>query len=61
MTPIPQTSPAGPARNPLPEGAEPPRVRSEALLLGRRRLIIDHEGASYTLLLTRNGKLILTK
>jgi hemin uptake protein HemP len=40
---------------------EPQRVRSEALLRGGRRLIIDHGGASYTLLLTRNGKLILTK
>jgi hemin uptake protein HemP len=40
---------------------EPQRVRSEALLRGGRRLIIDHAGASYTLLLTRNGKLILTK
>ncbi|MEY6433782.1 hemin uptake protein HemP [Thioalkalicoccus limnaeus] len=40
---------------------EPQRVRSDTLLQGGRRLIIEHGGASYTLLLTRNDKLILTK
>lgn len=40
---------------------EPQRVRSDTLLRGERRLIIEHEGASYVLLLTRNDKLILTK
>jgi len=61
MTPTPQHSPAAPDRSQGPGGMEPQRVRSEALLRGGRRLIIDHGGASYTLLLTRNGKLILTK
>lgn len=41
--------------------SEPQRVRSDTLLRGGRRLIIEHGGASYTLLLTRNDKLILTK
>lgn len=40
---------------------EPKRVRSDTLLHGERRLIIEHQGANYTLLLTRNDKLILTK
>jgi hemin uptake protein HemP len=61
MSPTPDPITAG--RNPsqAPGDREPQRVRSEALLRGGRRLIIDHAGASYTLLLTRNGKLILTK
>ncbi len=41
--------------------SEPNRVRSDSLLRGERRLIIEHAGACYTLLLTRNDKLILTK
>lgn len=40
---------------------QPQRIRSDSLLQGERRLIIEHGGASYTLLLTRNDKLILTK
>lgn len=40
---------------------QPQRIRSDSLLQGDRRLIIEHGGASYTLLLTRNDKLILTK
>ena len=37
------------------------RVSSEQLLAGRRELLIEHGGEEYRLLLTRNGKLILTK
>jgi hemin uptake protein HemP len=61
MSPIPD--PIATGRNPAqtPGDREPRRVRSDALLRGGRRLIIDHAGASYTLFLTRNGKLILTK
>jgi hemin uptake protein HemP len=39
----------------------PRRIASGELLRGERRVIIEHEDADYTLLLTRNGKLILTK
>ena len=39
----------------------PERVTSRELLGGRRRLIIEHEGETYSLTLTRRGKLILTK
>ena len=38
-----------------------PRKTSEDLLQGRRRLIIEHDGAEYTLHLTRQNKLLLTK
>ena len=37
------------------------RIASTELLRGDRRLIIEHGDARYTLMLTRNGKLILTK
>lgn len=39
----------------------PRRAVSNDLLRGDRLLIIEHGEASYRLLLTRNGKLILTK
>jgi hemin uptake protein HemP len=39
----------------------PPRVASSELLRGQRKLIIEHGDATYVLLLTRNGKLILNK
>ncbi|TVQ92636.1 MAG: hemin uptake protein HemP [Chromatiaceae bacterium] len=43
-------------------GAPPPRrMRSTELLQGARRVVIEHGDASYTLLLTRNDKLILVK
>jgi len=37
------------------------RVDSTQLLQGGRRVVIEHGDASYTLLLTRNDKLILVK
>jgi hemin uptake protein HemP len=39
----------------------PPRMQSTDLLRGGRRLVIEHGEARYTLLLTRNDKLILVK
>jgi hemin uptake protein HemP len=39
---------------------EPLRVSSEALLGGRRQLVIEHKGREYRLRVTQNGKLILT-
>jgi len=41
--------------------AKPLTISSEALLAGRRQLIIQHGGERYRLLLTRSNKLILTK
>ena len=36
------------------------RISSQALLGGRRELVIVHNGREYRLRLTQNGKLILT-
>jgi hemin uptake protein HemP len=42
--------------------APPPRVlRSEDLLAGERMVVIEHGGAQYRLLVTRNDRLILQK
>ncbi|MCF8004279.1 hemin uptake protein HemP [Lamprobacter modestohalophilus] len=41
--------------------AQERRLHSEQLLQGSRRVVIEHGDASYTLLLTRNDKLILVK
>ena len=37
-----------------------PRIRSEELFAGNRRVLIEHEGKNYILQITRHGKLILT-
>jgi len=58
---ISQSVSSGRARPAHRSGEEPQRVRSDSLLRGGRRVIIEHAGATYTLLLTRNDKLILTK
>ncbi|WP_166830680.1 hemin uptake protein HemP [Thalassoroseus pseudoceratinae] len=44
-----------------PGSATPSVVRSEELLKGSQELRIVHEGETYRLRLTRNGKLILHK
>ncbi|MEM7058142.1 MAG: hemin uptake protein HemP [Pseudomonadota bacterium] len=49
-----------PDRNP-DRPSSPPRLYSQDLLQGLRRIIIDHEGTEYTLHLTRQNKLLLTK
>ena len=53
--------PTGPDKPAGRAAAHPPRLRSTDLLQGQRRIVIEHGNASYTLLLTRNDKLILTK
>jgi hemin uptake protein HemP len=40
---------------------EPPVVSSEDLLGAVRQMIIEHNGERYTLRITANNKLILTK
>ena len=60
-----------PPEGPLPEPAalDPlarqedklPRVRSPQLFCGSNRLVIDHQGQEYVLLITRNGKLVLNR
>ncbi|EPY01692.1 hemin uptake protein HemP [Magnetospirillum fulvum] len=37
------------------------KISSQALLSNRKALIIEHEGCEYTLRVTRQNKLILTK
>lgn len=47
--------------SPLPTPLPPLTTTSQALLGGGSTLFIEHQGALYTLRVTRNGKLILTK
>ena len=49
----------GKAADPPPDA--PRRLSSQSLLLGARELHIEHNGERYTLRLTSQGKLILTK
>jgi hemin uptake protein HemP len=39
----------------------PRRLTSNELMQGERRIVIEHGDARYTLLVTRNDKLILVK
>jgi len=57
-----------PATPPLPhpkppESTAPPQpvLQSQQLLQGHKAVLIEHNGASYRLQATRQGKLILTK
>lgn len=51
-----------PATMPTPHKAPPPKtVDSQALLGGGTVLLIQHQGETYRLQTTRQGKLILTK
>ena len=62
MQPGTELRPDRPAESRTAVVPQPPRrITSTDLLRGERRLIIDHGEASYTLVLTRNDKLILTK
>lgn len=49
----------GPEESPL--SRETREVKSDELLQGQRELLIQHDGETYRLRLTRNGKLILHK
>lgn len=44
-----------------PRTAEAPEIESDAVLGGRRLIRIRHDGMVYTLRVTRQGKLLLTK
>lgn len=56
-SPLPQTPANAPAASPNPS----PALDSAQLLGGRKQVAINHGGELYSLRLTRNGKLILTK
>jgi hemin uptake protein HemP len=49
------------APGPAPATPPPPVVTSAELMRGGRRLLIAHDGEVYTLQLTRQNKLLLTK
>ena len=53
-------TPIRPAQEPRPQPA-PRCIPSTALLAGHRTVHIEHDGQLYTLHLTRQGKLLLTK
>ncbi|TVP89727.1 MAG: hemin uptake protein HemP [Pseudomonadaceae bacterium] len=55
--------PARSAESGTPQDAVPASniLLSSTLLQGNNSIIIDHQGALYTLRVTRSGKLILTK
>lgn len=55
-----ESDPAGPIKNELMGEAMAP-LRSEDILQGQKEVKIAHEGVTYRLLVTRNGKLILQK
>ena len=59
---------SNPQSPPLTETLEKPerkglelRYDAQALFQGQRQLVIRHQGQDYTLSITSNGKLILTK
>ncbi|MFC5300772.1 hemin uptake protein HemP [Azospira restricta] len=57
-----QTNPTAPTLVVVPVQPElPPRVDSSQLLRGRRTVEIEHGEQTYTLRVTKDNKLILTK
>jgi hemin uptake protein HemP len=57
----PVTMPQKPASQPPPADGALPAIDSARLLGGHKQVTILHGGESYSLRLTKNGKLILTK
>jgi hemin uptake protein HemP len=53
-------APRAAARRARPEES-PPRLSSQDLFGAARRVIIEHDGREYLLLITRQGKLILNR
>ena len=52
--------PSGATDVPLPAGRKP-RIESDRLFQGGSEIVIVHQNEEYSLRITRNGKLILTK
>jgi hemin uptake protein HemP len=61
MNPAAPSTAQDPATTETPQPVEPPVLDSVQLLGGRKQIAILHGGEIYSLRLTRNGKLILTK
>ncbi len=60
----PQPHPSAPPDCPVPAAqplSQPPRYSSEVLFAASSEIRIDHNGAVYTLRMTRSGGLILNK
>lgn len=55
------TQPATQPAPPVPASHQIPTVESSQILGGRTQIAINHGGELYSLRVTRNGKLILTK
>jgi hemin uptake protein HemP len=58
------TTPLAPSGEPdrsSEEGAPTPRIPSRELFGRRRRIIIEHSGREYSLIITKQGKLILNR
>ena len=45
----------------LPSAGRKPRIKSDRLFQGGSEIVIVHQNEEYSLRITRNGKLILTK
>ena len=52
---------SAPERRPESAAKAPPRLSSAELLRGGASVVIEHDGVEYTLRLTRQNKLLLTK
>ncbi|HEX5805236.1 MAG TPA: hemin uptake protein HemP [Macromonas sp.] len=55
------SSPAGPQPAPASPGPTRQAIDSQLLLRGQKEALIAHNGVTYRLQATRQGKLILTK
>lgn len=61
MSQSPSTQPVAPGQRPVAELVQRPALDSTLLLAGEKQVAIRHGDELYSLRLTRNGKLILTK
>jgi hemin uptake protein HemP len=57
----PRTNIAPPPADVPAAGAKKPRIESQRLFQGNSEIVIVHHDEEYSLRITRNGKLILTK
>lgn len=59
-TDMPTPAPASPLFS-IEPGQRPGNIAAERLFQGSREILIGHNGETYRLRITKNGKLILTK
>lgn len=58
---MPETPPSHDTKPSQAPAPQQPVLQSQQLLQGHKTVLIEHNGASYRLQATRQGKLILTK